>query len=156
MFSTKTYVVPSQWDGSFEHPKYKTMVVIFMIFHTYVASAYFWGSKFWISIFLGVFRKMNIFWGYEDFVDIFLGTSQYWAEYFHTYVASVYFWGSKFWISIFWGVFRKMNIFGGYEDFVDIFWGVITKLGQFWGSFLFNSGSFLRSRYRIGIFFWGY
>ena len=43
-------------------------------FHTYVGSAYFLGgSKFWISIFFGVFRKMNIFGGYEDFVDIFCG-----------------------------------------------------------------------------------
>ena len=34
---------------------------------------FFWGSKFWISIFLGVFRKMNIIGGFEDFVDIFWG-----------------------------------------------------------------------------------
>ena len=33
----------------------------------------FWGSKFWISIPLRVFRKMKIFLGYEDFVDIFWG-----------------------------------------------------------------------------------
>ena len=46
-----------------------------------------------------------------------------------------------------------MNIFGGYEDFVDIFWGH-HKIWLVWGSFLCNLGSFLRSRYRIGIFFW--
>ena len=32
-------------------------------FYTYVGSGYFLGSKFWISVFLGVFRKMNIFLG---------------------------------------------------------------------------------------------
>ena len=31
--------------------------------------SFFW-FKFWISIFLGVFRKMNFFW-YKDFVDNF-------------------------------------------------------------------------------------
>ena len=40
-------------------------------FHTYVGLGYF--SKFWISIFWGVFRKMNIFWGYEDFMVICWG-----------------------------------------------------------------------------------
>ena len=30
-------------------------------------------QNFWISIFLGGFRKKRIFWGYEDFVDIFWG-----------------------------------------------------------------------------------
>ena len=41
---------------------------------------FFLGSKFRISIFFGVFRKMNIFLGYEDFVDIFLGSSKNWAS----------------------------------------------------------------------------
>ena len=48
--------------------------------YTYVGLGLFFGSKFWISIFLGVLRKMNIFGGYEDFVDIFLGSSQNWAS----------------------------------------------------------------------------
>ena len=47
-----------------------------------------------------------------------------------------------------------MNIFGGYEDLVDIFLGDHHKIGLVWGSFLCILGSFLRSRYRIGIFFW--
>ena len=34
------------------------------------------GSKFLISIFFGVFRKIIIFFWYEDFVDIFFGPSQ--------------------------------------------------------------------------------
>ena len=38
---------------------------VFWYFHTYVGSGNFWGSKFWISIFIGVFRKMNIFWGMQ-------------------------------------------------------------------------------------------
>ena len=41
---------------------------------------FFLGSKFWISIFLGVFRKMNNFLGYKDFLDIFWGSSQNWAS----------------------------------------------------------------------------
>ena len=63
-----------------------------------------------------------------------------------------FFWGSKFWISIFFWVLRKMNIFGGYEDFVDI----ILGSSQNWASLRVISvhlGPFLRSRYRIGIFF---
>ena len=49
-----------------------------------------------------------------------------------------------------------MNIFWGYEDFVDIFFGS----SQNWASLRVISmlnyiemGLFLRSRYRIGIFF---
>ena len=46
-----------------------------------------------------------------------------------------------------------MNIFGGYEDFVDIFLGS----SQNWASLRVISMQFrvffLRSRYRIGIFF---
>ena len=45
-----------------------------------------------------------------------------------------------------------MNIFLGYEDFVDIFWGS----SQNWASLRVISMQFrvfLRSRYRIGIFF---
>ena len=34
----------------------------------------FLGSKFWISIFFGVFRKMNIFWGMK-ILSIFFGGS---------------------------------------------------------------------------------
>ena len=49
-----------------------------------VGSDHFWGSKFSISIFLGVFRKMNIFW-LEDFVDIFWGSSQNWTS-FHAFL----------------------------------------------------------------------
>ena len=41
-------------------------------FHTYVGSGHFFGSKFWNSIFLGVFRKINIFWGMK-ISWIFLG-----------------------------------------------------------------------------------
>ena len=46
-----------------------------------------------------------------------------------------------------------MNIFWGYEDFVHIFW----ESSQNWASLRVNSVQFkvfLRSRYRIGIFFW--
>ena len=46
---------------------------------------------------------------------------------------------------IFWGG-------GGVEDFVDIFGGH-HKIGLVWGSFLCISGYFLKSRYRIGIYF---
>ena len=39
---------------------------VFWYCHTYVGSGYFFfgggGSKFWILIYFGVFRKMNIFW----------------------------------------------------------------------------------------------
>ena len=46
-----------------------------------------------------------------------------------------------------------MNIFVGFEDFVDIFWGS----SQNWASLRVISMQFrvffLRSRYRIGIFF---
>ena len=54
------------------------------------------------------------------------------------------------------GVFRKMNIFWGYEDFVDILGGGGSS--QNWASLRdismqFSIGSFLRSRYKIGIFF---
>ena len=44
-----------------------------------------------------------------------------------------------------------MNIFWGYEDFVNIFGGH-HKIGLVLGSFLCILGTFLRSRYRIGIF----
>ena len=48
-----------------------------------------------------------------------------------------------------------MNIFWGYEDFVDFFGGS----SQNWASLRVISMQFrvffLRSRYRIGIFFWG-
>ena len=46
-----------------------------------------------------------------------------------------------------------MNFLGGYEDFVD-FLGGHHEIGPVWGTLLCNLGSFLRSRYRIGIF-WG-
>ena len=72
--------------------------------------------------------------------------------YFHTYVGSGYFlWFKILNFNIFWG-FEKNEYFWGYEDFVDIFLGH-HKIGLVWGSFLCILGSFLRSRYRIGIFF---
>ena len=47
-----------------------------------------------------------------------------------------------------------MDTFLGYKDFMDIFWGS----SQNWASLRVISmqfnGLFLRSRYRIGIFFW--
>ena len=49
-------------------------------FHIYVGSAYFLGSKFWISILFWEFQKNEYFLGYEDFVDIFFGSSQNWAS----------------------------------------------------------------------------
>ena len=54
------------------------------------------GSKFIISIFLGVFRKNNIVLGYENFVD-FLGVIPK-MDYFYglfqgKYTESGYFWG---------------------------------------------------------------
>ena len=47
-----------------------------MIFHTYGGSGHFLGSQFRISIFLGVFRKMNIFWGMTILWIFFGGSSQ--------------------------------------------------------------------------------
>ena len=83
-------------------------------FYTYETRPFFWGSKFRISIFLGVFRKMNIFWGYEDFVDIFGWSSQNWAS---LRVISMHFrvffkvkvqnW------NIFWGCLKFPIFFGG-------------------------------------------
>ena len=60
-----------------------------------------------------------------------------------------FFWVQNSEISIFLGVFRKINIFGGMKILWIFFWGH-HKIGLVWGSFLCN----LRSRYRIGIFFW--
>ena len=51
-----------------------------LIFHTYVNSGLFLGSKFLnINIFWGFSKNVDIFWGYEDFVDIFWGSSQNWT-----------------------------------------------------------------------------
>ena len=57
------------------------------------------GSKFWISIFLGVFRKNNIFGGYEDFCGYFLGSSQNLT----ILRGHFYFWGVLEMILIFFG-----------------------------------------------------
>ena len=46
-----------------------------------------------------------------------------------------------------------MNFFGDMK-ILWIFLGGHHKIGLVLGSFLCNLGSFLRSRYRIGIFFW--
>ena len=61
--------------------------------------------------------------------------------------------GSKFWISIFFGGSEKWVFFWGMK-ILWIFLGGHHKIGLVWGSFLCNLGSFLRSMYRIGIFFW--
>ena len=50
------------------------------------------------------------------------------------------------------GGFHKMNILRGMKILWIFFWGH-HKIGLVGGSFLCNIGSFLRSRYRIGIFF---
>ena len=50
-------------------------------------------------------------------------------------------------------VFRKINIFLGYEDFVEIFWGSSQNKTIFRGHFYAFYGLFLRSWYRMGIFF---
>ena len=42
-------------------------------FHTYVGSGQFWDSKFWISLFCWVFRKINNFWGMKILWIIFGG-----------------------------------------------------------------------------------
>ena len=44
-----------------------------LIFHTYIGSGHFFGSKFRISIFWGVFRKMNIFGGMKILWIFFWG-----------------------------------------------------------------------------------
>ena len=49
-----------------------------MIFYIHVGRVILWGSKLRISIFLGVFRKINILWGMKIFVDI-LRSSQNWT-----------------------------------------------------------------------------
>ena len=54
--------------------------------------------------------------------------------------------------NIFWGFSEKWIFFGGMK-ILWIFFGGHHKIGLVWGSFLCNLGSFLRSRYRIGIFF---
>ena len=41
--------------------------------HTYVGSGHFWGAKKRISIFFGVFRKINIFWGLKILWIFFSG-----------------------------------------------------------------------------------
>ena len=46
-----------------------------------------------------------------------------------------------------------MNIFG--YDFVDIFGGLPQNKTIFRGHFYAFLGLFLRSRYRMGVFFWG-
>ena len=53
----------------------------------------------------------------------------------------------------FWGFSEKLIFFWGMKILWIIFWGH-HKIGLVWGSFLCNLGSFLRPRYRIGIFFW--
>ena len=72
--------------------------------------------------------------------------------YFHTYVGTGYFLGFKILNFNIFGGFEKNEYFWGYKDFVDIFWGH-HKIGLVWGSFQCLLGSFLRSRYKIGIFF---
>ena len=59
--------------------------VVLWYFPTYVGSGHFFGSKFWISLFIYFFfwgggvQKNEYFFGYEDFVDIFWGSSQNWT-----------------------------------------------------------------------------
>ena len=50
--------------------------------------------------------------------------------------------------------FQKNKYFFGYEDFVDIFLGYSQNWTIFRGLFLCILESFLRSSYRMGIFFW--
>ena len=70
--------------------------------------------------------------------------------YFHTYVGSDYFLGFKVLnFNIFWGL-HKNEYFLGYEDFVDIFWGSSQNWASLMGHLYIY---FLRSKYRIGIFF---
>ena len=47
-----------------------------------------------------------------------------------------------------------MNIFLGYEDFVDIFWGSSQNRASLRVISMHFRVFFLRSMYRIGIFFW--
>ena len=66
---------------------------------------------------------------------------------FHTYVGSGYFLG-----------FKILNFFfflggGGYEDFMDIFLGSSQNWASFRRYFYAFWGLFLRSMYRIGLFF---
>ena len=54
--------------------------------------------------------------------------------------------------NIVWG-FQKNKYFLGYEDFVDIFWGSSQNWAIFRGYFYTFQGIFLKSLYRMGIFF---
>ena len=76
-----------------------------LIFHTYVGSVHFFGSKILkFDIFLG-FQKNKYFLGYENFVDIFLGSSQNWTIFrCHFYAFKGLFLRSRYRIGdIFWG-----------------------------------------------------
>ena len=91
---------------------------------------FFGGSKFWISIFFGVFRKMNIFGGVK-ILWIFLGG--------HHKIGLV--WGS-FLCNL--GVFfkvkvQKLGYFFGLLKF-QIFFGGAWNSGYFWG-WTVNAGS---------------
>ena len=64
----------------------------------------------------------------------------------------IFFGVQKIWISIFFGVFRKMNFWGVWR-FCGYFLGGHLKIDLVLRPFLCILGSFLRSKYRIGIFF---
>ena len=63
------------------------------------------------------------------------------------------FWGFKILNFNILGFFPKNKYFLGYEDFVDIFLGSSQNWTIFRGYFYASYGLFLRSLYRMGIFF---
>ena len=92
-------------------------------FHTYVGLGHFFGLEFSISIFLGVFRKINIFWGMK-ILQIFLESSRnctIFRGYFYAF-KGLFLW-SLYRKGIFLGVAKISNIFLGCSKFL-IFFGV--------------------------------
>ena len=90
---------------------------------------FYWGSKFWISIFFGVFRKINIFWGMK-ILWIFFGGHHKIGLYLG--VISMYFrvfsWGKGTEWGYFLGLLKFQIFFGGAWN-SRYFFGVN---GRFW------------------------
>ena len=96
---------------------------------------------------------------FENFCNLYIlpqggGGGTLILSYMHTQARAILF-GFNFWISIFFGVFRKMNIFGSKKVLWIFIWGphkIWLVLGvisvHFWRIFL-------RSRYRMWIYFLG-
>ena len=138
-------------------------------FQTYVGSGHFWGLKFWISIFLGGFRKMNIFLGmtilwificdhhkiglylgvifmhFGSFLKMKVQNGGYSDIFIHTFI-------HKF--QYFFGFSEKINIFGG----MKISWIFICghlKIGLYLGVIFMHLWSFLKVKVQNGGYFFG-